>query len=68
MSVRSSYTIPKVVAQQVLIASILTVSDSVLEEMLEALPQSQFRNYSIDEEPNRGPDYHIATVAEFETK
>ncbi|MCK9428721.1 MAG: hypothetical protein M0R17_01755 [Candidatus Omnitrophica bacterium] len=61
MSIKSTCNITKEVAQQVLLQYIMIASDDVLCEMLEALPESQFRNYVINESSFRD----ISTIKEF---
>jgi hypothetical protein len=64
MSVRSSYTITRNVAIQVLMRHLMEAGEGVLEEMLEQLPQSTFRSYRIKEHSN-DEDRHVDTVEKF---
>jgi len=48
MSIKSTYGIPRQVAQQVLATSIFGLSNKQLAEMIEILPESYFRNYTVD--------------------
>ncbi|MCK9435779.1 MAG: hypothetical protein M0Q12_01065 [Synergistaceae bacterium] len=49
MGCKNTCYITKSVAQQVLMSSIIIANDSELEAMLQALPESTFRNYIIDD-------------------
>jgi hypothetical protein len=66
MGVKSTFSIPRDIALQVIKRDIDTLSNNDLACILEMLPQSDYRNYSID-----GKDVEnrtIKTVYEFETK
>lgn len=47
MGVKSTYQISRETAKEVLMSSILRCTNEELEEMLEALPQSEYRNYLV---------------------
>lgn len=68
MSTKSTYGISRIVAKEVIICSLVRLSNERLAEMLESLPESEYRNYCIDGQGySRKPDTFIATAEEFFT-
>jgi hypothetical protein len=66
MSIKSTYGIKKEVAIQVIMSYLFKASDEELGDMLEILPESRFRNYSIDGTGFTEDDYsNIESVEEF---
>ena len=66
MSVKSTYGIPRSVAKEVIIGSLIRLSNERLAEMLESLPESEYRNYCIDGQGySNKTDTFIATAEEF---
>lgn len=67
MGVRSTHTILRVVAQQVLTTRVFTMTDEQLADALEHLDESEFRNYDVvhSEERLREAAFSISSLEEF---
>jgi hypothetical protein len=63
MGCKSTYGISRENAIRVLISSVYKVSDEELAGMLEALNESEYRNYRIEEVGDGSP--YIASAEEF---
>ena len=68
MGAKSTYDIPRQVAIEVILANIFRFDDVELEDILERMPQSTFRNYNIVESIDDATNRTINSVEEFEYK
>lgn len=68
MGVKSTYTVRREIAQQVLLSNIFKLSNDQLAEALEALPQSTYRNYNVTDTVEEDDMRMIDTVEQFEYK
>jgi hypothetical protein len=66
MSIKSTYGIKREVAIQCIISGLFKATNEELAEMLEALPESHFRNYCVDGRGySDGDESQINSVQEF---
>ena len=66
MSIKSTYGISREIAIQVIMSAVWRANNEQLGEMLEALPESTYRNYCIDGSGySRDDESMINSVQEF---
>jgi hypothetical protein len=65
MGWKSTYTISKEVALQVVMASLFTLSNEKLESILEIIDRSDLRNFRIQSSYDSNEDFHITSVNDF---
>lgn len=67
MGVKSTHTITRTLARQILSSKVFTMSDKELEDALESLEESTYRNYSVvnDHWHFEGDELRIEDISDF---